>query len=61
MKLITKRNNIKIEVTRNTTDTRNIRNIIMNKTNNIRRELMNMKIKNVIKKKLEKIKIINKN
>ena len=34
---------------------------IMNKTNNIRRELMNMKIKNVIKKKLEKIKVINKN
>ena len=33
----------------------------MNITNNIRRELMNMKIKNVIKKKLEKIKIINKN
>ena len=32
----------------------------MNKTNNIRRELMNMKIKNIIKKKLEKIKIINK-
>ena len=60
MKLITKRSNIKIEVTRNTTDTRNIRNIIMNKTNNIRRELMNMKIKNVIKK-LEKIKIMNKN
>ena len=33
----------------------------MNKTNNIRRKLMNMKIKNMIKKKLEKIKIINKN
>ena len=61
MKLITKRNNIKIEVTRNTTDTRNIRNIRMNITNNIRRELMNMKIKKLIKKKLEKIKIMNKN
>ena len=61
MKLITTRSNIEIEVTRNTTDTRNIRNIIMNITNNIRRELMNMKIKKLIKKKLEKIKIINKN
>jgi len=61
MKHITKRNNIKIEVTRNTTDTRNIRNIKMNITNNIRRELMNMKIKKLIKKKLEKIKIMNKN
>ena len=61
MKLITKRRNIKIEVTRNTTDIRNIRNIRMNITNNIRRELMNMKIKNVIKKKLENIKIMNKN
>ena len=61
MKLITKRSNIEIEVTRNTTDTRNIRNIRMNITNNIRRELMNMKIKKLIKKKLEKIKIMNKN
>ena len=61
MKLITKRSNIKIEVTRNTTDIRNIRNIRMNITNKIRRELMNMKIKNVIKQKLEKIKIMNKN
>ena len=61
MKLITTRSNIEIEVTRNTTDTRNIRNIIMNITNNIRRELMNMKIKKVIKKKLEKIKVMNKN
>ena len=61
MKHITKRSNIKIEVTRNTTDTRNIRNIIMNITNNIRRELMNMKIKKLIKKKLENIKIMNKN
>ena len=34
---------------------------IMNKTNNIRRELMKMKIKNVIEKKLEKIKVMNKN
>ena len=33
----------------------------MNITNNIRRELMNMKIKKLIKKKLEKIKIMNKN
>ena len=33
----------------------------MNKTNNIRRELMNMKIKKLIKKKLEKIKVMNKN
>ena len=61
MKLITKRSNIEIEVTRNTTDTRNIRNIKMNKTNNIRRELMNMKIKKVIKKKLENTKVMNKN
>ena len=61
MKLITTRSNIEIEVTRNTTDTRNIRNIRMNITNNIRRELMNMKIKKVIKKKLEKIKVMNKN
>ena len=61
MKHITTRSNIKIEVTRNTTDTRNIRNIRMNITNNIRRELMNMKIKKVIKKKLEKIEVMNKN
>ena len=61
MKPITKRSNIEIEVTRNTTDTRNIRNIRMNITNNIRRELMNMKIKKVIKKKLEKIEVMNKN
>ena len=61
MKLITTRNNIKIEVTRNTTDTRNIRNIRMNITNNIRRELMNMKIKKLIKNKLENTKIMNKN
>ena len=61
MKHITTRSNIEIEVTRNTTDTRNIRNIRMNITNNIRRELMNMKIKKVIKKKLENKKIINKN
>ena len=61
MKLITKRSNIKIEVTRNTTDTRNIRNIRMNITNNIRRELMNMKIKKLIKNKLENTKIMNKN
>ena len=61
MKHITKRSNIKIEVTRNTTDTRNIRNIRMNITNNIRRELMNMKIKKLIKKKLEKTKVMNKN
>ena len=61
MKLITTRSNIEIEVTRNTTDTRNIRNIKMNITNNIRRELMNMKIKKLIKKKLEKIKVMNKN
>ena len=61
MKLITKRNNIKIEVTRNTTDIRNIRNIKMNITNNIRRELMNMKIKKLIKKKLENTKVMNKN
>ena len=52
MKLITTRSNIEIEVTINTTDIRNIRNIIMNKTNNIRKELMNMKIKKLIKKKL---------
>ena len=58
MKHITTRN-IEIEVTRNTTDTRNIRNIRMNITNNIRRELM--KIKKVIKKKLENTKIMNKN
>ena len=61
MKHITTRSNIEIEVTRNTTDTRNIRNIRMNITNNIRRELMNMKIKKLIKNKLEKIKIMNKN
>ena len=61
MKHIIKRSNIKIEVTKNIIDTRNIRNIIMNRTNNIRRELMNMKIKKVIKNKLEKIKIMNKN
>ena len=61
MKLITIRRNIKIEVTRNTTDIRNIRNIRMNITNNIRIELMNMKIKKLIKKKLEKTKKMNKN
>ena len=61
MKLITKRSNIEIEVTRNTTDTRNIRNIKMNITNNIRRELMNMKIKKLIKNKLENTKVMNKN
>ena len=61
MKHITKRRNIEIEVTRNTTDIRNIRNIKMNKTNNIRRELMNMNIKKLIKKKLEKTKVMNKN
>ena len=61
MKHITKRSNIEIEVTRNTTDTRNIRNIRMNITNNIRRELMNMKIKKLIKNKLENTKIMNKN
>ena len=61
MKHIITRSNIEIETTRNTTDIRNIRNIRMNITNKIRRELMNIKIKNVIKKKLEKIKIINKN
>ena len=61
MKPITTRSNIKIEVTRNTTDTRNKRNIKMNITNNIRIELMNMKIKKLIKKKLEKTKIMNKN
>ena len=51
----------KNEVIRNTTDTRNIRDIIMNITNNIIIELMNMKIKKVIKKKLENIKVMNKN
>ena len=33
----------------------------MNITNNIRRELMNMKIKKLIKNKLENTKVMNKN